>query len=108
MQDLKLLSWSPATSNNCPVLAVLSVDAKCQKHLKTYRVDMESSELVPGSLQRSNLDAGSNVLLAVPAPTGGLIVLGERSISYVSERNDVKTIDTPRPLITTAYVSHFY
>jgi hypothetical protein len=39
---------------------------------------------VDGPWQQTNLDGGASLIIAVPAPLGGVIVVGEQSIVYLN------------------------
>lgn len=43
-------------------------------------------EFVEGPFSQSNLDPGASMLIPVPGPQGGVVVVGESVIAYVRKR----------------------
>ena len=43
-------------------------------------------EFVEGPFSQNNLDPGASMIIPVPGPTGGLIVVGESVIMYVRKK----------------------
>lgn len=52
------------------------------RHLKTYWLDKGLYELQPGPWEELRVEEGSNALLAVPPPFGGVMFVGQYSIAY--------------------------
>ncbi|KAF2230176.1 DNA damage-binding protein 1 [Viridothelium virens] len=81
--------------NDKPKMALLYEDSQSQKRLKIRELDYSAG--VPGSDEPGvaemendidlgkELDRGSNYLVPVPAPAGGVLVLGETQIRYFNE-----------------------
>ncbi|KAF9925024.1 DNA damage-binding protein 1a [Linnemannia zychae] len=64
-----------------PTLALLYQDKKEVRHVKTYEFDLKNKDKSETGWSQSGL-SGARTLIAVPAPLGGLLVIGEYSISY--------------------------
>ncbi|KAG0339195.1 DNA damage-binding protein 1a [Podila humilis] len=67
-----------------PTLAVLYQDQKKIRHVKTYELDVKAKEKTKTTetgWTQSGL-AGAQRCIAVPQPIGGLLVIGEYSVSY--------------------------
>jgi len=47
---------------------------------------------VEGPWRHSNLDAGAAMLIPVPAPLGGVVVVGEASIAYLAGGQPAKSV----------------
>ena len=52
-----------------------------------------------GPWKHNNLDNGANMIIPVPKPLGGAIVLGEAVITYFN-KNQLKTVSLPQNVIT--------
>ena len=65
-----------------PTIAILYQDTKSAKHIRTYSINLRDKEFEPGPWDHSNLDMGANVIIPVPTPLGGAIVIGEQTIMY--------------------------
>lgn len=59
-----------------PTLAILHEDTEQNRHVQTYTVVAQKKELEKGPWSARNVDNNANLLVAVPAPIGGLIVVG--------------------------------
>eukprot|EP00894_Picocystis_sp_ML_P001100 jgi/Pico_ML_1/51617/g2612.t1 len=84
-----------------PTIAVLYQDTKLCRHLKTYKVLLREKEFVEGPWERNNLDEGAGILIPVPAPLGGALVVGEQKILYVNEETSVEKM--MEQTVTRAY-----
>ncbi len=67
-----------------PTLCLLYEDHRKSRHVKTLVVDMRERELVPGTWTQNNVEFAASVLIAVPAPLHGAILIGSMSITYFS------------------------
>ncbi len=52
------------------------------RHVKTAIVSVDEKELLPGPWKQDNIESEATLLIAVPAPFGGCVVIGQESISY--------------------------
>uniref|UniRef100_A0A1J3EVB7 DNA damage-binding protein 1a n=1 Tax=Noccaea caerulescens TaxID=107243 RepID=A0A1J3EVB7_NOCCA len=84
-----------------PTIAVLYQDNKDARHLKTYEVSLKDKDFVEGPWSQNNLDNGADLLIPVPPPLCGVLIIGEETIVYCSA-NAFKVIPI-RPSITKAY-----
>jgi hypothetical protein len=62
----------------------LPQDTKEARHIKTYEISERDKDFVDGPWQQPNLDGGASLIIPVPAPLGGAIVVGEQSIVYLN------------------------
>ena len=51
---------------------------------------MVPQELTEGPWRQSNLDAGASMIITVPAPMGGAIVVGESVVAYIGHGQQMK------------------
>lgn len=84
-----------------PTIVVLYQDNKDARHAKTYEIALKDKDFVEGPLSHTNLDNGAGILIPVPMPLGGVIIIGEETIVYCSV-SAFKAIPI-RPSITRAY-----
>lgn len=94
--DIKFLYGCPK-----PTIAVLYQDNKDARHVKTYEVALKDKDFTEGPWTQSNLDNGAGLLIPVPLPLGGVIIIGEQTVVYCSA-SVFKAIPI-RPSITKAY-----
>jgi DNA damage-binding protein 1 len=62
--------------------AGLEQDNKDARHVKTYEVQMKEKDFGEGPWLQNNLDNGAGLLIPVPLPLGGAIIIGEQTIVY--------------------------
>ncbi|KAI1295060.1 DNA damage-binding protein 1a [Mortierella claussenii] len=86
-----------------PTLAVLYQDKKEIRHVKTYEFDLKTKEKSETGWIQSEL-TGANTCIAVPSPIGGLIVVGEYSISYFNPSQPT----SPRSITINATIMQCY
>ncbi|CAN0877348.1 DNA damage-binding protein 1a [Linum grandiflorum] len=84
-----------------PTIVVLYQDNKEARHVKTYEVALKDKDFVEGPWSQNNLDNGADLLIPVPPPLCGVLIIGEETIVYCSA-NAFKAIPI-RPAITKAY-----
>ena len=53
-----------------------------QRHLKTYELSLEKQKFTKVGWKLNNVDQKANMLIAVPEPYRGVIILGPESITY--------------------------
>jgi DNA damage-binding protein 1 len=83
LEELQVLDIQFLHGYARPTLAVLYEDMKENRHIKTYEVLTKSKDLADGAWSQSNIDPGTEMLVAVPAPFRGVLVLGTDSVAYV-------------------------
>ncbi|KAL0407520.1 UNVERIFIED_CONTAM: DNA damage-binding protein 1 [Sesamum latifolium] len=76
-------------------------DNKDARHVKTYEVTLKDKDFVEGPWSQNNLDNGADLLIPVPPPLCGVLIIGEETIVYCSA-SAFKAIPI-RPSITRAY-----
>ncbi|XP_076949712.1 DNA damage-binding protein 1-like [Bidens hawaiensis] len=94
--DIKFLYGCPK-----PTIVVLYQDNKDARHVKTYEVSLKDKDFVEGPWSQNNLDNGADLLIPVPPPFGGVLIIGEETIVYCSA-STFKAIPI-RPSITRSY-----
>ncbi|KAL0398278.1 UNVERIFIED_CONTAM: DNA damage-binding protein 1 [Sesamum radiatum] len=94
--DIKFLFGCPK-----PTIVVLYQDNKDARHVKTYEVTLKDKDFIEGPWSQNNLDNGAELLIPVPPPLCGVLIIGEETIVYCSA-SAFKAIPI-RPSITRAY-----
>ncbi|KAI3492317.1 hypothetical protein L1887_43247 [Cichorium endivia] len=71
---------------NCPkpTIVVLYQDNNDACHAKTYEVSLEDKVFVEGPWSQNNLDNGTDLLIPVPPPFCGVLIIGKEKIVYCS------------------------
>ncbi|GJW54584.1 DNA damage-binding protein 1 [Tanacetum coccineum] len=59
-------------------------DNKDARHVKTYEVSLKDKDFVEGPWSQNNLDNGADLLIPVPPPFRGVLIIGEETIVYCS------------------------
>ncbi|KAL1918136.1 uncharacterized protein VTP21DRAFT_3402 [Calcarisporiella thermophila] len=78
-----------------PTLAVLFEDAKQARHVRTYEFDLRAKDKINGPWQFDDVEPAANMLIPVPAPIGGILVVGEQTITYLSGQQDPVSLSMP-------------
>ncbi|KAG0292818.1 DNA damage-binding protein 1a [Dissophora globulifera] len=86
-----------------PTLAVLYQDKKEIRHVKTYEIDLKTNDKPETGWIQSGL-SGATTCIAVPSPIGGLLVVGEYSISYFNPAHP----SAPRSITINATIMQCY
>ncbi|XP_031130290.1 DNA damage-binding protein 1-like [Ipomoea triloba] len=94
--DIKFLYGCPK-----PTVVVLYQDNKDARHVKTYEVSLKDKDFIEGPWSQNNLDNGADLLIPVPSPLCGVLIIGEETIVYCSA-TAFKAIPI-KPSITRAY-----
>ena len=88
LEELQVLSLTFLdTDSEHPVLAVLHNDSSSSGNspgLKTYCIDVANKCLSDGPWSPFSLEDTSEMLIPVPQPIGGLMVISEESVIYVN------------------------
>ncbi|OAY47208.1 DNA damage-binding protein 1 [Manihot esculenta] len=101
LEELQVLDIKFLYGCSKPTIVVLYQDNKDARHVKTYEVALKDKDFVEGPWSQNNLDNGADLLIPVPPPLCGVLIIGEETIVYCSA-NAFKAIPI-RPSITRAY-----
>ncbi|EOX96951.1 Damaged DNA binding protein 1A isoform 2 [Theobroma cacao] len=101
LEELQVLDIKFLYGCSKPTIVVLYQDNKDARHVKTYEVALKEKDFVEGPWSQNNLDNGADLLIPVPPPLCGVLIIGEETIVYCSA-NAFKAIPI-RPSITKAY-----
>lgn len=70
--------------SSCFILYIIWQDNKEARHIKTYEVVLKDKDFVEGPWSQNNLDNGADLLIPVPPPFCGVLIIGEETIVYCS------------------------
>ncbi|KAM7270364.1 hypothetical protein ACFE04_029578 [Oxalis oulophora] len=101
LEELQVLDIKFLYGCSKPTIVVLYQDNKDARHVKTYEVALKDKDFIEGPWSQNNLDNGAELLIPVPPPLNGVLIIGEETIVYCSA-NVFKVIQI-RPSITRAY-----
>eukprot|EP01018_Ginkgo_biloba_P031082 Gb_27300 [translate_table: standard] len=101
LEELQVLDIKFLYGCSKPTICVLYQDNKDARHVKTYEVALKDKDFNEGPWSQNNLDNGAGLLIPVPMPLGGVIIIGEQTIVYCCA-SVFKAIPV-RPSITKAY-----
>ncbi|KAL5731679.1 DNA damage-binding protein 1a [Ranunculus cassubicifolius] len=101
LEELQVLDIKFLYGCSKPTIVVLYQDNKDARHVKTYEVALKEKDFVEGPWSQNNLDNGAALVIPVPMPLGGVIIIGEETIVYCSA-TAFKAIPI-KPSITRAY-----
>lgn len=68
-----------------PTVCMLYQDNRQIRHVKTLHVEVREKDSSPGPWSQSNVEYGASHLIPVPAPIGGVLVVGASSITYIGQ-----------------------
>ncbi|CAH9076420.1 unnamed protein product [Cuscuta epithymum] len=101
LEELQVLDIKFLYGCSKPTIVVLYQDNKDARHVKTYEVSLKDKDFIEGPWSQNNLDNGADLLIPVPSPLCGVLIIGEETIVYCSAAA-FKAIPI-RPSITRAY-----
>lgn len=78
-------------------------DNKDARHVKTYEVALKDKDFVEGPWSQNNLDNGAGLLIPVPAPLGGVIIIGEETIVYCNANATFKAIPIKQVVLSSLH-----
>lgn len=76
-----------------PTVAMLYEDNRRARHVKTYCIDSREKEFTAGPWHQNNVEFGANLLIPVPSPLNGVLVVGLTTISYISGTGNIQAIE---------------
>ena len=76
-----------------PTLCILYEDNRRSRHVKTSGIDLREKELISGTWQQNNVDFSASLLIPVPSPLNGVIVIGLTTITYISGTGIIQTVE---------------
>ncbi|TMW57264.1 hypothetical protein Poli38472_003189 [Pythium oligandrum] len=65
-----------------PTICVLYEDCKGARHVKTYQILVKEKDFTEGPWSHPNVEAGASLLIPVPTPLGGVLIVSNQTIVY--------------------------
>ena len=76
-----------------PTLCILYEDvSRNTRHIRAQTVDLREKELTSSSFGQCHVENGARLLIPVPSPSNGVIVIGETMITYMNGSNVVQSV----------------
>lgn len=75
-----------------PTIVLLHQDTQA-RHMKTYEISLKDKEFVKGPWKQDHVESEAAIIIAVPEPFCGAIIIGQESITYHS--GDQYVVITP-------------
>ncbi|KAG6617756.1 DNA damage-binding protein 1a [Phytophthora cinnamomi] len=82
LDELRVIDIKFLHGYNKPTICVLYEDYKAARHLKTYHILLKEKDFAEGPWSQSNVEAGASLLIPVPAPVGGVLIVSNQTIVY--------------------------
>uniref|UniRef100_H3G8E6 DNA damage-binding protein 1 n=1 Tax=Phytophthora ramorum TaxID=164328 RepID=H3G8E6_PHYRM len=82
LDELRVIDIKFLHGYNKPTICVLYEDYKAARHLKTYHILLKEKDFAEGPWSQSNVESGASLLIPVPAPTGGVLIVSNQTIVY--------------------------
>jgi DNA damage-binding protein 1 len=71
-----------------PTIAVLLMDSSYCVHLRSFEIHIQDQDILPGLLDRDNLDAnGMSLLIPMEQPFGAVIVIADQAITCIGPQD---------------------
>jgi DNA damage-binding protein 1 len=65
-----------------PTICLLYEDHRGARHVKTYVILAKEKEFAEGPWSQSHVEAGASLLIPVPSPFGGVLIVSQQMIVY--------------------------
>ncbi|KAI9993806.1 hypothetical protein PInf_016327 [Phytophthora infestans] len=82
LDELRVIDIKFLHGYNKPTICVLYEDYKAARHVKTYHILLKEKDFAEGPWSQSNVESGASLLIPVPAPTGGVLIVSNQTIVY--------------------------
>ena len=96
VSDIEFLHGCPQ-----PTIVLIHQDVN-GRHVKTHEISLKDKEFVKVAWKQDNVEREANILIPVPEPFGGCVIIGAESIVYHNGAYYQVAIIRMKPL------SHFY
>ncbi len=77
-----------------PTIAFIHQDSHA-RHVKTYEISLSEKEFSKGPWKQDNVESESSILIPVPQPYCGALIIGQESIVYINGENKYCAIAPP-------------
>lgn len=103
IERLNVVSMSFLHGCSRPTLCVLFEDHEGNRHVKTLVVDIREREALQGPWQHNHVERTANLVIPVPAASGGgIILVGQSNICYLNGKSTPESI-AKQPTVMCVY-----
>ncbi|RWS30639.1 DNA damage-binding protein 1-like protein [Leptotrombidium deliense] len=95
MEELNIQDIQFLHGCSTPTIAFIYQDSHA-RHVKTYEINLKEKEFNKGPWKQDNVESEASILIAVPEPYGGALIVGQESITY---HNGEKYVAIAPPVI---------
>lgn len=81
MEELTVQDMEFLHGCKTPTIVLLHQDSQA-RHMKTYEVSLKDKEFVRGPWKQDHVESEANLVIAVPEPFCGALIIGQESITY--------------------------
>lgn len=103
IDELQILDIQFLSDTSEPTLAVLHQTVADTFRLRTFKVSPRGKDLGEGPWTFDDLDYGSHMLISVPSPKGGVLVIADESILYYSPGRKAQCALATKPTRISCY-----
>lgn len=90
IKEYKPLDFKFLHGFQSPTFCLLSEDSKGVRRLKLYSVDVNEKDISEVEWSNAQVDNNAQVLIPVPLPYGGVIVISASSVTYINGNSNVR------------------
>ncbi|KAI8780683.1 DNA damage-binding protein 1 [Biomphalaria glabrata] len=81
MEELSVIDMAFLYGCQTPTVALIHHD-QSGRHVKTYEVSLREKDFLKGPWKQDNVETMASMLIPIPAPFGGTVIIGQESITY--------------------------
>lgn len=120
MEELQVIDLQFLYNCSKPTICILYQDSKGARHVKTYEILLDQKEFASKGWAQANVEASASLLIPIPTglystgfatdinfQLGGVIVIGEQTISYLDGHNAPRSIPM-RIAVIKAYETRLF
>lgn len=102
LEELNVIDVQFLHGCNVPTIILVHQDTH-GRHVKTYEISLREKEFQKGPWKQDNVETEANLVIAVPEPFGGALIIGQESITY--HNGDDKYLAIAPPMIKQSTVT---
>ncbi|XP_059156437.1 DNA damage-binding protein 1-like [Physella acuta] len=81
MEELNVIDMAFLYGCQTPTVALIHHD-QSGRHVKTYEVSLREKDFQKGPWKQDNVETMASMLIPIPLPFGGTVIIGQESITY--------------------------
>uniref|UniRef100_A0A7S2S558 DNA damage-binding protein 1 n=1 Tax=Mucochytrium quahogii TaxID=96639 RepID=A0A7S2S558_9STRA len=90
LEEINVIDIQFLYGYDLPTICVLYEDnrnSKCTRHIKTYKISVKDMEFKESPWSQPNVDLETNMIIPIPEPIGGVLIMGLETIAYRNGRS---------------------